>query len=390
MTIHLKHTLLLAGLLAGATSLAHAADRDTPYLGMMGTYLFPDISRKLDNGYGATALFGFPINDYVVPELTLSGVTANRKPASAGSDRLYSGGLNFAVFPFGRDNTASPFLLLGGGGEREDHLTGRKTSGYADAGGGLLISLNRSRTAAIRIEGGRYAVFDKTVAAGYGHVYDTRVSAGVQIALGAHVNDAPPPPLDSDGDGVPDDVDSCPNTPRGMAVDAHGCPLPPPPRPAMAPTPPPPPAPPVDSDHDGVPDAIDQCPYTPAGMQVDAKGCAIKAATIVLHDINFEFNKARLTENSKLSLDQVVAGLKGQPTMQLEIDGYTDSVGKAAYNLKLSKQRAAAARDYLIAQGIEASRLHSEGYGAARPIASNKTRDGRAMNRRVEFKVVQQ
>ena len=74
--------------------------------------------------------------------------------------------------------------------------------------------------------------------------------------------------------------------------------------------------------------------------------------------------------------------------MELQIDGYTDSTGSKAHNLKLSKERAAAAKKYLVDNGIEASRLKSEGYGEASPIASNKTKAGRADNRRVEFKVL--
>jgi OOP family OmpA-OmpF porin len=123
-------------------------------------------------------------------------------------------------------------------------------------------------------------------------------------------------------------------------------------------------------------------------MKVDANGCAIKTAKIVLHDINFEHDKATLTTEAKQSLDNVVSGLKGQPTMELQIEGYTDSTGSDAYNLKLSKERAASAKKYLVDSGIAASRLKSEGFGEKNPIASNKTKAGRAENRRVEFKVL--
>jgi outer membrane protein OmpA-like peptidoglycan-associated protein len=145
---------------------------------------------------------------------------------------------------------------------------------------------------------------------------------------------------------------------------------------------------PKDSDGDGVVDSMDQCPNTPRGMKVDANGCAIKAATIVLHDINFESNKAVLTMEAKKSLDNIVAGLKGQPSMSLQIDGHTDATGSDALNLKLSKARAAAAKQYLVENGIEASRLETQGYGESKPMATNKTKAGRAENRRVEFKVL--
>ena len=357
------HKLLAAALLAGTAQVGFAAS-NTPYMGLMGTYMFPDQDRQLDDGLGGTLLFGFPVNSYFVPEINIYGITADRKYLANGNDTTWGGGLSFNLYPFGRDPGVAPFVSIGGGAERDQRaniLGGDKTNGYAHAGGGLLIALNSSRTASIRLEGGRYEVFDKKLVAGQSHILDTRVSAGVQIAFGGRSEPVPPPPP------------------------------PPPPVEKAAPPPPPPPPPPAapkDSDGDGVLDSVDQCPNTPAGMKVDARGCAIKAAKIVLHDINFETNKATLTSEAKHSLDNVVAGLKGQPTMELQIDGYTDSTGSEAYNLKLSKERAAAARKYLVDNGIAASRLKSEGHGESGPIASNKTKAGRAENRRVEFKVL--
>jgi OOP family OmpA-OmpF porin len=387
MKMKFRHQALAAVLLASAAQIGFAAaSDDTPYMGMMGTYDFPGAPRNLDNGFGATLLFGFPVSDYFAPELTLTGLRARRNTTGE-LEKSFAGGVNFAIYPFTRNHAVSPFLLVGGGAEHDRHAGGNKTSGYADAGGGLLIALNQSRRAAIRIEGGRYGVFDNTIDPGRGHVLDTRVSAGVQIALGSEAPPPPPPPptppvlRDSDGDGVLDDVDQCPGTPRGVVVDSRGCPLPPP---AARVTPP------MDSDGDGVLDDVDNCPHTPQGMRVDEHGCAIKAAVVVLHDINFEFNKARLTATARQSLDNVAAGLKGQPSMKLEVDGHTDSIGSSAYNLKLSRERAASARSYLIEQGITASRLKSEGFGKSKPIASNKTDEGRAENRRVEFKVLEQ
>ena len=110
----------------------------------------------------------------------------------------------------------------------------------------------------------------------------------------------------------------------------------------------------------------------------------------ILHDINFEFDSSRLTAASKAQLDKIAAGLRGQPTMGLVIEGHTDATGPDAYNPKLSKERAGSARSYLIEQGIEASRLEATGYGESKPIATNKTKEGRAENRRVEFKVTKE
>jgi outer membrane protein OmpA-like peptidoglycan-associated protein len=377
------HKFIATALLAGMVPASYASTDTTPYLGLMGSYQFPDQARKLDNGFGATALFGFPVNDYFIPEISLFGIQANRNPGP-GREQELGAGLDFNIQPFGRDHLLVPFLLVGGGAQRDEPAGGVHGAGYANAGGGFLINLNHAHTAAFRVEARRIGVFDNQVVAGRSHVLDTRISAGVQIAFNGHGDDLPPPPpapvlpKDSDGDGVPDNLDRCPGTPHGVQVDASGCPLPPPP----------PPAQPRDSDGDGVIDSLDRCPDTPKGMRVDAHGCAIKAATVVLHDINFELNKARLTAGARQSLDTVAAGLKGQPTMKLSVAGYTDSTGTAAYNLKLSKERAASARAYLIERGIAASRLQAEGFGETHPVASNKTRAGRAMNRRVEFKVI--
>ncbi|NKF20784.1 OmpA family protein [Solimonas marina] len=378
----MKHTLIAFALLAGGTQAAMAADdTTTPYMGIQGTYEWPDQARDTDDGLGGKLLFGFPMNEYFAPEIQLYGLSTSRNNSSK-HDGQYGAGLNFAVYPFMRSSWFSPFLLAGGGGEYEDRSHDSDVYPYLSAGGGFLINLNESKTAAIRVDAARYWVYDNDVESNRSHVMDTRINAGVQFSLGGKEAPPPPPPpppapKDTDGDGVIDSMDQCPGTPAGVKVDSRGCPLPPPP-------------PPKDSDHDGVMDPQDACPDTPYGMKVDARGCAIREAKIILHDINFEFDSSRLKSSSKLELDKIAAGLKGQPTMGLMIEGHTDATGPDAYNMKLSKARANAARDYLISQGIEASRLEATGFGETKPIATNKTKEGRAENRRVEFKVTKQ
>jgi OmpA-OmpF porin, OOP family len=106
----------------------------------------------------------------------------------------------------------------------------------------------------------------------------------------------------------------------------------------------------------------------------------------VTHGINFDTDSDRLKSESAPILKQVAAGLEKNPNLKLEIDGYTDSVGDAAHNLDLSQRRAGAVRSVLVSQfGIDAARLSSNGFGAAKPIGSNDTPEGRAANRRVEF-----
>lgn len=171
----------------------------------------------------------------------------------------------------------------------------------------------------------------------------------------------PPPPMDSDGDGVPDTLDKCPNTPRGVKVDANGCPL--------------------DSDGDGVPDYLDKCPGTPAGLKVDINGCEIEE--MVLSGVTFETASANLTAQSSDVLDKVVAVLRLRPQSTAEIHGYTDNRGSEEYNRRLSERRAASVVDYLAEHGIPSAHLNAKGYGKANPVATNDTAEGRAQNRRV-------
>ena len=174
---------------------------------------------------------------------------------------------------------------------------------------------------------------------------------------------------DADGDGVTDLSDKCPGTPAGVKVDATGCP--------------------IDTDGDGVPDYQDRCPNRPG--PASNKGCPeVKAETKkrlqeATKYINFEFNKAILLPSSYPTLKGLAAIMAEYPDYTLAISGHTDSKGADNYNLRLSDDRAAAARTYMLSQGVPADREVSHGYGETKPIADNATSAGQAMNRRVEF-----
>ncbi|MCU7649568.1 MULTISPECIES: OmpA family protein [Pseudomonas] len=155
-----------------------------------------------------------------------------------------------------------------------------------------------------------------------------------------------------------------------------------------------------DEDGDGVPDSRDKCPHTPKGVQVDASGCplpppvveevvVVKEETIVVRDVHFHFDSAKLTEADKTKLNTIVTRLKQESaSAQLRVTGHTDSVGKAAYNQKLSDKRAHSVVEYLIQSGIpRASFVSVTGAGASQPVADNKTTEGRAMNRRTEIQI---
>lgn len=176
---------------------------------------------------------------------------------------------------------------------------------------------------------------------------------------------------DTDGDGVPDNLDKCVDVPGPKEND--GCPWP-------------------DRDGDGVPDKDDKCPDVPG--TVANHGCPevkeehIKKLNAYGKTILFNSGKFSFQKQSYGMLDSMVEILKEYPNSDFVIQGYTDSTGTVAGNLKLSKERAAAVEKYLEDNGINPDRLTSEGFGQDNPIATNKTAAGRAENRRVEVKLV--
>lgn len=161
---------------------------------------------------------------------------------------------------------------------------------------------------------------------------------------------------DTDKDGVADYLDKCPNTPDTVKVDGSGCPLP-----VMAP----PPAPVVNKTYI----------ITSEDKRVVAQ--AIK-------DLQFDFGKATIRATSDASLDKVAMLLENKG-FNLKLAGYTDNIGSDAANLKLSKDRAQAVKDYIVSKGVDESKIQADGFGESDPVASNKTAAGRQKNRRVEF-----
>lgn len=140
-----------------------------------------------------------------------------------------------------------------------------------------------------------------------------------------------------------------------------------------------------DDDGDGVPNSRDKCPNTRAGATVDADGCEIvENLTINLVVEEFDFDSAVLKPEMKAALRDLAERIKATPGHEkITIIGHTDSIGSAEYNMKLSLRRAEAAAEYLRSLGIDD--ITTEGRGESEPIASNKTREGRAQNRRIEI-----
>ncbi|MBX3126263.1 MAG: OmpA family protein [Polyangiaceae bacterium] len=192
-------------------------------------------------------------------------------------------------------------------------------------------------------------------------------------------SDGCPADSDRDGDGIPDSADACPDVPEDMdgVQDSDGCPE-------------------DDADNDGIPDAQDKCPLEPgpASKNAEKHGCPSltriteDGEVALLEPIQFEYNKATIKRESFPILDEIVTLMKSRPKMRIGVYGHTDNRGNAAYNLRLSKQRAASCLDYLASKGIARNRLESEGFGLTKPLTTNDTDEGRAKNRRVEFKIL--
>jgi len=173
--------------------------------------------------------------------------------------------------------------------------------------------------------------------------------------------------LDSDNDGVGNSTDSCPDTILNAKVDAKGCEL--------------------DDDSDGIKNSADNCANTAPGAKIDNRGCELKEV-IALKGVTFANNSAVLTGNSTDILDDAAATLHRNAGLKVEVAGYTDNRGAAAYNVRLSQKRAETVRDYLVAQGVSVDTLSAKGYGPENPLADNASADGRAVNRRVELRIL--
>jgi outer membrane protein OmpA-like peptidoglycan-associated protein len=181
------------------------------------------------------------------------------------------------------------------------------------------------------------------------------------------------PDLDNDKDGIADKIDACPNDPEDKDgfEDDDGCPDP-------------------DNDKDGIPDKDDKCPMEP-GQPPD--GCPKKYNLVVVtqnkielkQTVFFDTNKATIKSVSFLLLTDVAAAMKDNPTIKVDVEGHTDSQGNDNFNLKLSQRRAESVKKFLVGKGVAADRMKPRGYGENVPLADNRTADGRAQNRRVEF-----
>jgi len=413
----MKTNFFLAGLLILLIGLANTANAENKagaftVSPMLGGYIFEDnqdiedkatyglgLGYNIDQNWGLEGMFNYidtdsekdagDVDAYIYRIDTLYHFTPDKKLVP-----YIATGIGGITLDPSRESNDTDFLVNYGGGIK--YFVNDFTALRADVR--HIISFNDTYNNLAYTFGLTFLLGGekKALAAGYKDsdgdgVYD-HMDQCPNTPQGVAVDDSGCP-LDSDGDGVYDHVDQCPNTPQGVAVDGSGCPMdsdgdgvydyldkcPDTPKEATVDAV----GCPLDSDGDGVFDYLDKCPDTPKGATVDETGCWAFGG-----EIFFDFDKSELKPAACPLLKESVNILKKNPEMRVEIQGHTDSEGDEVYNQTLSEKRAMAVKAYLVKQGINSNRLETKGYGSSNPITSNDTKEGRHKNRRVTFALI--
>ncbi|HEY0180772.1 MAG TPA: OmpA family protein [Dokdonella sp.] len=383
---------LIALALVGGSATVYAQDSGTWYITPRIGADVPDNNRKTDTSVWGGIGVGVWVNPHFAVDFEYTINNADFKDDSwRGRNKQWENvGLGVTGRWFFGDEGSQwrPYILGGLGAMRHTAYSGKLTEGtgldndgwdpFATLGAG--IQYNASDRLAFRGE----------IAARYDH--DNNTENNLASALGYWQPDGTGP-LRKRRSGFTDGIVSV-----GLVYSfgTHEAAAPPP-----APATPPPAADchSLDDDHDGVNNCDDRCPDTASGTIVGPDGCPTKVV-IDLRGVNFKFDRPKPgehnieptlqlpTADSIAILDQAIDALKRYPEIKVELDGHTDSVGSDAYNQKLSERRAQIVYDYLTAHGIDASRITAvKGFGESQPIDTNKTKEGRARNRRTELKV---
>lgn len=364
----MKGSMRISALAAGvmlATN-AMAADENTEitrqYLAPMMHYLILDEDRDLSrNGLGGGLIYGRQLSDHVWWETEGAGYGLDSGVEGATDFYQYTVSTGLA-YAFGDREGFTPFVLAQIGGIYNDVVPDDDDAFdlHANVGLGAVTGPIFDNGLKIRVEG-RYMYDDfdgvtGTASEDEGGFNDFRVSLGLEIPLGVTRT--------VEVEKIVYETREVEKVVEKVVEVAE-----------------------ADSDGDGIPDSRDKCPNTLAGGKVDGEGCLLKNQTISFNNIGFEVNSDKITASSRPTLDRLADSLKAQTDFKVEIAGHTDSTGSAEYNESLSDKRANSVREYLVSKGVEAERLTSRGYGEVDPVASNETASGRAMNRRVEFRV---
>jgi OOP family OmpA-OmpF porin len=382
-----------AALLAGQSAQA-GSDVGSLYVAPQVQGLWLDDARNADDGAGFALAFGGVASEKWNVELGLSGSSHD----ALNREKLKFQGIDLsALRVFYRDAPVNPYITLGVG-RLQTRIPGTRDGDFfAKYGVGVMADLAKNVDKGTNVQlRGEIAGRRVDISSGSDPV-DYLVGVGLLYSWGGKI--AAKAPLDSDGDGVPDDMDKCPGTPPNTPVDANGCEL--------------------DSDGDGVVDSKDKCPGTPPGTKVDADGCPIdgdadgdgvkdskdqcpdtpagskvndvgcEVGEIILRGVVFDTGQDTLKPQSQLILDSVATGAAARPGTKIEIRGHTDDVGSEALNMDLSRRRAEAVRAYLISKGLRAEDLTTVGLGEMQHIATNDTPESREQNRRVTLQFLE-
>ncbi len=322
----------------------------------MAGYAFPSAQDLKDHGvYGAEMQFN-DFDSVISPELSVLFSNADYQNGTGDTD-IFRSALN-GVYNFEKSNNITPFLKAGLGYETmSNHQYDNHNSAFADAGAGVKIGITEQL--ALKLEAIEMLKFNH-----FNWDNNLLLMAGLNFAFGEKAQPAAPVAAP-----IPAPTPIPTPAPKPVVVA-------PTPKPVVV-------AAPIDSDGDGVFDPQDKCPNTPKGFKVDADGCPLKAT---LH-LNFATNSNKVDAEGTANVDAFAAFLKDSPAYKASIVGHTDSTASDAYNQKLSEKRADMVKSMLIKDGVEADRLAASGKGESAPVASNKTKEGRAENRRIEVEL---
>lgn len=365
----------LFGTFVGAMLMAGVANADSvttldagdSYLYFGASYLLPDNDRNhptgaggaanIDDGVGINAAFGWRWTESLWWEVQANTNVLETKK-TGGSD-FYNTQLGVdLMYAFGDRTSFTPFALVGIGAAYNDVFPDDDdaVSAFGNVGLGFVTAPIASNGLRLRAEA-RY-IFDSFESGSQKGMNDARITVGVEIPLNRtrvvtreHVKIVEKPVQ------VP------------VKVEVN-----------------------KDSDGDGVIDSKDKCPDTIKGAKVNGDGCVEQEQKVtVLKGVHFAFDSAELTLAGQQLLEDSVQAFKGQPDLTAVIEGNADSIGSDQYNMALSLQRALAVQSYLVGHGVDKSRLSAKGLGESNPIAPNTNPDGsdnpegRALNRRVDF-----
>jgi len=330
-----------------------------------GVYEISDNARKSDNGLGGQLTFGVPLQ-LENGAIEISYYDVGRERSLDGRDDYQTALMVNYVHDFGAFGLFKPFVTAGLGGVQEDVLGEKHTHFGINAGVGTLISLPWYGLA-VRAEANAIGQDnnDRSGPANKDVLVDYRVLLGLQVPLmwagAAMASDVPGP------------AEACELAIVDPLTGRRDCA--------------------ADSDHDGVGDGIDQCPATAPGTAVNDVGCTVVVAPPPVavsepESVYFGTDVAIIDEASKVKLDAAAAYLASEPNARIEISGHADNRGTEAYNIVLASQRAEAVRQYLLSKGVESGRMSTIAYGEFKPLATNKSEQGRSLNRTAQFRIL--